>query len=41
MSGEDTSPSWDCIIVAAGPAGLNAALGLGRAYGGSPPQSRP
>src|SRR5690348_14783802 len=31
MSREDTSPSWDCIIVGAGPAGLNAALVLGRA----------
>src|SRR5215210_6592153 len=28
---EDTNPSWDCIVVGAGPAGLNAALVLGRA----------
>ncbi len=28
---ETTSPTWDCIIVGAGPAGLNAALVLGRA----------
>jgi thioredoxin reductase len=28
---EDTNPSWDCIIVGAGPAGFNAALVLGRA----------
>ena len=28
---EATSPTWDCIIVGAGPAGLNAALVLGRA----------
>jgi thioredoxin reductase len=28
---EDTNPMWDCIIVGAGPAGLNAALVLGRA----------
>ena len=25
------SPTWDCIIVGAGPAGLNAALVIGRA----------
>jgi thioredoxin reductase len=31
MSREATSPTWDCIIVGAGPAGLNAALVLGRA----------
>jgi thioredoxin reductase len=31
MNGEATSPNWDCIIVGAGPAGLNAALVLGRA----------
>jgi thioredoxin reductase len=31
MNREDNSPSWDCIIVGAGPAGLNAALVLGRA----------
>ena len=31
MSREATSPSWDCIVVGAGPAGLNAALVLGRA----------
>jgi thioredoxin reductase len=31
MNREATSPSWDCIIVGAGPAGLNAALVLGRA----------
>jgi thioredoxin reductase len=31
MTREATSPTWDCIIVGAGPAGLNAALVLGRA----------
>jgi thioredoxin reductase len=31
MNGEATRPNWDCIIVGAGPAGLNAALVLGRA----------
>src|SRR4051794_41369476 len=31
MNREATSPNWDCIIVGAGPAGLNAALVLGRA----------
>ena len=31
MNREATSPTWDCIIVGAGPAGLNAALVLGRA----------
>ena len=31
MNREATSPAWDCIIVGAGPAGLNAALVLGRA----------
>jgi len=31
MSREATSPTWDCAIVGAGPAGLNAALVLGRA----------
>jgi thioredoxin reductase len=31
MSREATSPTWDCVIVGAGPAGLNAALVLGRA----------
>ena len=30
-SPEATSPTWDCIVVGAGPAGLNAALVLGRA----------
>ena len=30
-SPEAAGPSWDCIIVGAGPAGLNAALVLGRA----------
>jgi flavin-dependent dehydrogenase len=30
-SPEATRPTWDCIIVGAGPAGLNAALVLGRA----------
>jgi thioredoxin reductase len=28
---DDTNPMWDCIIVGAGPAGLNAAMVLGRA----------
>jgi thioredoxin reductase len=31
MNREASSPTWDCIIVSAGPAGLNAALVLGRA----------
>jgi 2-polyprenyl-6-methoxyphenol hydroxylase-like FAD-dependent oxidoreductase len=31
MNREATSPTWDCMIVGAGPAGLNAALVLGRA----------
>jgi choline dehydrogenase-like flavoprotein len=31
MNGEASSPNWDCIIVGAGLAGLNAALVLGRA----------
>jgi thioredoxin reductase len=31
MNRDATSPTWDCIIVGAGPAGLNAALVLGRA----------
>ena len=31
MNREAISPSWDCIVVGAGPAGLNAALVLGRA----------
>ena len=30
-SPEAASPTWDCIVVGAGPAGLNAALVLGRA----------
>jgi len=31
MSREATGQAWDCVIVGAGPAGLNAALVLGRA----------
>src|SRR3954447_13451677 len=31
MNSEAASRSWDCIVVGAGPAGLNAALVLGRA----------
>jgi thioredoxin reductase len=31
MTHETTGPAWDCIIVGAGPAGLNAALVLARA----------
>jgi thioredoxin reductase len=31
MNRHATGPGWDCIIVGAGPAGLNAALVLGRA----------
>src|SRR6476619_3382124 len=31
MNNEAASRTWDCIVVGAGPAGLNAALVLGRA----------
>jgi flavin-dependent dehydrogenase len=31
MSRQATSPTWDCIVVGDGPAGLNAAPVLGRA----------
>jgi thioredoxin reductase len=31
MNSEAAGPTWDCIVVGAGPAGLNAALVLGRA----------
>jgi thioredoxin reductase len=31
MNRDATGPTWDCIVVGAGPAGLNAALVLGRA----------
>src|SRR5436190_8960347 len=31
MNSEAVSGTWDCIVVGAGPAGLNAALVLGRA----------
>jgi thioredoxin reductase len=31
MNRDATSPDWDCVVVGAGPAGLNAALVLGRA----------
>src|SRR3954452_1598100 len=31
MSGRSDGAGWDCIVVGAGPAGLNAALVLGRA----------
>jgi thioredoxin reductase len=31
MNREAAGPAWDCIVVGAGPAGLNAALVLGRA----------